>query len=50
METDRLIIRNFKKSDIEKCFTSFGQDESLGIYLPMFPMKERSEMERMVSF
>lgn len=49
METERLIIRNFKCSDAKKCFTNFGQDESLGLYLPMFPMKEISEMNRLVS-
>lgn len=49
METERLLIRNFKISDAKKCFANFGQDESLGIYLPFFPMKEVSEMEKLIA-
>lgn len=45
METERLIIRGFEESDAEKCFQNWGQDRSLGRYLPMFPMGSVSEME-----
>lgn len=38
METERLVIRNFQMSDVERCFENWGQDQSLGKYLVMFPM------------
>lgn len=49
LETNRLILRGFQKNDAEKCFENWGQDESHGRYLPMFPMKNRVEMEHFIS-
>lgn len=48
METNRLIIRSFEKSDVEKCYKNWGQDDSLGRYLIMYPMKSISEMENLI--
>ena len=49
METNRLIIRSFTIDDVEKCYTNWGQDDSLGKYLIMFPMKSISEMTNLIS-
>lgn len=49
METERLIIRSFEKSDSIKCYENWGQDESIGRYITMFPMKALSEMNALVS-
>lgn len=48
METKRLIIRQFKASDVQSCFENFGQDSSLGRFLIMFPMKDVGEMEKWI--
>ena len=49
METNRLIIRSFTIDDVEKCYTNWGQDDSLGKYLIMFPMQSISEMTNLIS-
>ncbi|MDO5293155.1 MAG: GNAT family N-acetyltransferase [bacterium] len=49
VETKHLIIRNFKESDSEKCYESFGQDETLGEYLLIFPMADVSVMEEFIN-
>lgn len=49
METNRLIIRGFIRDDVDKCFENWGQDESIGRYLPMFPMKNTVEMGHFIS-
>lgn len=49
MQTKRLVIRNFEIGDAKKCFVNFGQDKSLGVYLPFFPMQEISEMDKLIT-
>lgn len=49
IETDRLIIRKFKRTDTEKCYENFGKDKSLGRYLIMFPMGDVHEMEQLIA-
>ena len=49
METERLMIRNFQMSDVEGCFENWGQDQSLGKYLVMFPMQSIEEMQNLIS-
>lgn len=48
-ETERLIIRNFKCDDSKGCFESWGKDMNLGKYIILYPMKEVSQMESLVS-
>lgn len=37
------------KDDAEKCYKNWGQDDSLGKFLIMFPMKNISEMANLIS-
>lgn len=47
IETSRLILREFKENDVDKCFENFAQDKELGRYLPMYPVGKKSEMKDM---
>lgn len=48
LETERLRMRNFHKSDVAACWESWGQDESLGKYIALYPMAELRQMENLV--
>ena len=48
MENSRLILREFKENDVDKCFENFAQDKELRRYLPMYPVKNKSEMKDMI--
>ena len=39
METKRLTLRHFIKSDSASCFEGWGQDNELGKYIISYPMK-----------
>ena len=45
METERLILRQFERTDREACFENFGQDAEIGRYIPIFPVHTLQEME-----
>lgn len=44
LETERLILRKFNKSDIEALFNIY-KDEEVNTYLPWFPLKSLEEAE-----
>lgn len=48
VETERLRIRNFHRSDVGPCWESWGQDESLGQYIASYPMTDLGQMEELV--
>lgn len=48
LETARLWIRNFRKSDVGPCWESWGQDEALGKYILSYPMTGIWQMEKLV--
>lgn len=48
LETERLRIRNFHRSDVGSCWESWGQDKSLGQYLVPYPMTDLGQMEELV--
>lgn len=48
LETGRLRIRNFHRSDASLCWESWGQDESLGQYIASYPMTDLGQMEELV--
>ena len=48
LETERLFMRNFCKDDIKSCYDSWGQDESLGKYIVLYPMRDLHQMENLV--
>lgn len=48
IETQRLLIRNFCKNDIDLCYQSWGQDKSLGKYIILYPMTNIHQMEDFV--
>ena len=48
LETNRLIIRNFKIEDAHSCFEGWGRDENLGKYILGYPIEEK-QMEELVS-
>jgi len=48
LKTERLRIRNFHRSDVSPCWESWGQDESLGKYIALYPMTELRQMEELV--
>lgn len=49
MDTTRLLIRNFQKKDATGCFRNWGQDNSLGKYIILYPMKNLQEMENFIN-
>lgn len=49
METARLLIRNFQENDAIGCFHNWGQDNSLGKYIILYPMKSLQEMENFIN-
>lgn len=48
LETGRLWIRNFHRSDVGSCWESWGQDGSLGQYIAQYPMTDPGQMEELV--
>lgn len=44
MKTERLIIRNFTKEDINEIYAIFS-DEEVNRFLPWFPLKSAEEAE-----
>lgn len=48
METKRLTLRHFIKSDSSACFESWGQDKELGKYIITYPMKDVQQIEHFV--
>lgn len=49
LETERLLIRNFKIEDEEACFLCWGQDIKLGKYIIGYPMQNISQMKVLVA-
>lgn len=48
LQTDRIRIRSFKRTDIDACYQSWGQDKALGQYIIGYPMTDRCQMEELV--
>lgn len=48
IETNRLILREFKESDVKGCFVHFGQDKELGRFLPMYPVENEYAMKELI--
>ncbi len=48
METERILLRQFTISDSNKCFENFGQDVSIGKYIPMFPFDTVGKMKSVI--
>lgn len=48
MESTRLLLRNFVKSDAKNCFENFGKDKNSGRFIPLFPMKDVNAMKQFV--
>lgn len=48
IQTKRLLLRNFRENDANECFESWGQDQLLGKYIVLYPMKEIGQMEQFV--
>lgn len=49
IETNRLLIRNFKIEDVDACFISWGQDIKLGKYIIGYPMQNILQMKELVA-
>ena len=45
LETDRLILRNFDKNDVDALYTLL-KDEEVNTFLPWFPIKSIGEAQR----
>lgn len=48
METKRLTLRHFIKSDSASCFEGWGQDKELGKYIISYPMKNVQQMDHYI--
>lgn len=48
LQTDRLLIRGFSRTDIDACYQCWGQDRTLGRYIIGYPMTDRHQMEELV--
>lgn len=48
IETKRLVLREYRVSDSESCFQNYAQDEELGRFLPMYPVKDKNWMKSII--
>lgn len=48
IETERLLLRKFQIEDTENCYRNWGKDDILGKYLPMYPVKDQTDMQKMI--